>query len=139
MLPKYHIIFSIIAATILLLLKINYLFIILFFLAAILIDIDHYFFYIIKKKNFNLSKAYRYFRYELNKARIKKTPQTLLFIFHTIEFFLLLLILSLFLNFFWPIFFGCLFHEAIDLIYEPFKKHKKYIKAPSLLLYIFRR
>lgn len=138
MLPKYHIIFSIILTIILYLLNFDFLFILLFFLASILIDIDHYFFYIIKKKNFNLGKTYKYFRYELNRARIKK-PKTLLFIFHTIEFFLLLLILSLFLNFFWPIFFGCLFHDVIDIICGLFQKHKKYIKAPSLIWYITKK
>jgi len=130
--------FSLIVAIILLLLKVNYIFIILFFLATILIDIDHYFLHIITNKNFNLSKAYKYFRYELRKKRIKKS-KTLLLIFHTIEFFIILLILSLFFSFFWPMFFGCLFHEIIDLIYEAFRKDKKYIKAPSLVLYIAKK
>lgn len=138
MLPKYHIILSIIVAIILYFFNLDFLSIILFFLAALLIDIDHYILYITTKKSFNFSKAYKYFKYELGKKKLKK-PKTLLLIFHTIEFFILLLVLSFFLPLFWPILFGGLFHEVVDLVHNSTIKDKKYIKAPSLILYIVKK
>ena len=137
MFPKYHIIFSVIISIFLYFLNLDLLFVLLFFFSSILIDVDHYFLYIIKKKSFNPIKAYKYFKNKLNgKNKKYQKPRIQLFIFHTIEFFILLLILSFFFNFLWPILFGCLFHESVDLIYALFKKHRKYKKANSIILYI---
>ena len=127
--PPFHIIFSLIASLILFFLNLEPLLILLFFLSAVLIDADHYFFYIIRKKDLNFMRAYKYF----------KKPRISVYIFHTIEFFLLLLILSLFFNFFWPIFFGCLFHIILDLTYELTQKHKKYKRIYSLVLYLLKK
>ena len=127
--PLFHIIFSLIASLILFFLNLKPLFNFLFFLSAVLIDADHYLFYIIRKRDLNLMRAYKYFK----KTRIS------VYIFHTIEFFLLLLILSLFFNFFWLIFFGCLFHMILDLIYELFQKDKKYKRVYSLVSYLSRK
>ncbi len=140
MLPIYHIIFSIIIALIIFSINPSLLFILLFLTGAIFIDIDHYFLYIIKKKDFNFFKAYKYFRHQLRKEKLRKfeKPKKLLFIFHTIEFFIFLLILAFFLSFFWPFLLGCLFHETIDLINDSFKQNRKYIKAYSLIFYIIK-
>lgn len=136
MLPQYHFLFALIASVILFLLKINPLFILLFFLAAILIDIDHYFLYIARKKSINPFKAYYYHKYELEKEIKKARQKYVLVIFHTIEFFVVLLIFSLIFHTLWPIFLGCLFHEIIDLIYDSTRKEKKYKRAFSLIYYL---
>lgn len=135
MLSHYHIILAIVISLILYILQFQPMFIILFFLAAVFIDIDHYFLYVQRKNKLNPLGAYKYNRYEIAKE-LKRTGQKyVLVIFHTIEFFILLLILSLIFSVLWPIFFGCLFHELTDIVYESTIKDKKYKRAFSLIYY----
>ena len=138
MLPQYHVILATVASIILFLLKLSPIFILLFFLAAIFIDIDHYFLYVARKKSLNPWKSYHYNKYELLKELKKSGQKQVLVIFHTAEFFILLLILSFLFSFLWPVFFGCLFHEATDIIYELTKKDKKYKRAFSLFIYLLK-
>ncbi len=138
MLPKFHLIISFLASFIMLIFGINYLFCLLFFLSAFLIDFDHYLYYIIKKRDLSLINAYKYCKYILKKELEKTNQKQILMIFHTAEFFIILLILSLFLDFFLPIFLGCLFHEFTDLVYETTQKDKKYKRAFSLIYYALK-
>lgn len=135
MLPHYHIILAIIVSLILYILKFKPIFIILFFLAAIFIDTDHYFLYVQRKKKLNPFGAYKYNRYEIAKEMKKTGQKYVLVIFHTIEFFIIFLILSFIFTVLWPVFFGCLFHELTDLIYDSTIKDKKYKRAFSLIYY----
>ena len=141
MLPIYHIFFSIIAAILIFLINPSFLFIILFLAGAILIDVDHYLLYIVRKKDFSLIRAYKYFRCEFKKIKIKKSerPKVLLSIFHTIEFYIILLVLSYFIVYFWPVLLGCLFHRLLDLIYSSCKRNKKYVKAFSIIWYLLKK
>jgi len=136
MLPQYHILFALIASLILYLFNLPMSFIILFFLAAVLMDIDHYFYYVAKKKNLDLFQAYKYHKYELIKELQKTKQKYVLIILHTLEFFILLFILSLIFSTIWPVFLGCLFHELTDLIYDSTRKEKKYKRAFSLIYYL---
>jgi len=139
MLPKYHVILSFLASLILYQFNMNYIFLILFFLSSILIDFDHYLFYVIRKKNLSLVKAYHYCRYELE-DKLKKSgkKQELLIIFHTIESFAFLFILSLVYGLFWAVFFGSVFHMVLDIIHGSFKKSKKYKRAFSLIYHVLK-
>ncbi len=79
-----------------------------------LIDTDHYIDYAIRKKDFSLRNAYRYFD---NRHKPNTNPEKdLLHIFHTIEFFLLIIILSLFFQFIFITLIGMVFHELLDLV-----------------------
>jgi hypothetical protein len=125
MLPYLHVIISLIASLILYALKINPLFILLFFLASILIDFDHYLLYVFRKKRFNPFKAYNYCRNDSEKEFLKEGKNRILFAFHNLEVFLILLILSFFISFFIPIILGYSFHSIIDIISEMPEKVKK--------------
>jgi len=100
-------------------------FLILF--ASIFIDFDHYVLYVEKKNDFSLKNAYNFLKKESSK---KHKP--MLHIFHTIEFMILILVLSFFWQGFLFIFIGMIFHSALDigdLIY-----HKKYTAREHFLI-----
>lgn len=97
------------------------------FLSAILIDFDHYLFYLYTKKDFSLKNAYKSY---IGKKELK------LFIFHTIEFWTLLFLLSFITEFFLAILIGIFLHITQDLtehIYNP--KSLKY-KPYSIVIYL---
>lgn len=139
MIPQYHVLLALAASMILFIFKTSPISILLFFLAAIFIDIDHYFLYVARKKFLNPWKSYLYNRYEIAKELKKSGQKQVLVIFHTIEFFIILLILSLLFSFLWPIFFGCLFHEVTDIVYDSTRKEKKYKRALSIIYCILKR
>jgi hypothetical protein len=124
MYTKPHLIYAILFCLILLPF-INW-WILILFSAAFFIDVDHYFYYIIKFKDLSLKKAYRYF---INNPELKD----LIFPFHTIEFYLLLLILATFNIFFVFILLGVSFHLILDII--EIITHPQDIGKKSLSLY----
>jgi hypothetical protein len=85
---------------------------IVIFLSAILIDVDHWFVYIAKKKDFSIVRSYKWF---IALDKLKKNPHFLC-IFHTIEFFAFIALLSLKYQIFQFIFIGMAFHMALDII-----------------------
>jgi len=140
MLPIFHIILGLILVVIFYFFGLNFLYAILFFLACFCFDIDHYIYYIFKKRSFNLRKAYKYFRFDLNK-NLKKGQKKIefLFIFHTIEFICLLFLLSFVSPIFLWIFLGWIFHMLIDWTYGLISKdNKKYKRAFSLIYYVWK-
>lgn len=136
MLPHFHLILSAILALVFVLLNFHSHFVVLFLLASVLIDIDHYFLYISMKKDIDFFKAYTYFRKDNFIRDLQKTEHKEVFVvFHTIEFLILLLLLSLFLKELLAVFLGCIFHVALDWIYDLTKKRKGYKRAFSILYY----
>lgn len=133
MLPIFHFIIAFIISIILLLLKWQWWQIALFILAAVFIDLDHYFLYINRKKDFNLKRAYKYF---LGYRRKKE----ILLVFHTIEVFVLLIILTILsFSYFFPLLLGFIVHCLFDLLYNITVKEKRYKRALSLILYLARK
>jgi len=134
MYPKDHFIIGILFCVILFFIipQISFLGLSLIFASSILIDSDHYFWFIFNFKNFNLKKAYLYAKNNKSKKNRKK-----LMIFHTIEFLILILILSHFLKFLIYVFIGSVFHILIDTIDLVFKirKNKKSKRYISLIYY----
>jgi hypothetical protein len=117
MLPKTHAIlgavFSIIICFIF---HISFFNAFLIFFASVFIDFDHYIWYVHRKKSFSLKNAYN-----LLKKESKKKHKPMLHIFHTLEFMILVFILSFFWQGFLFIFIGMIFHSALDIgnfIYE---------------------
>lgn len=115
MYPKYHILIGAILSLILLVFypSLGFFPIIAIFLSSFIFDIDHYLFYVKRKKDFNLKKSF-YWHKKFREGNKFHKPLT--HIFHTIEFHLFLLILSLFFPFVIYIFLGLLFHSLVDLL-----------------------
>jgi hypothetical protein len=107
---------------------------VLFILAGgVLIDIDHYFLYVFRFKKFNLFHCYTYFRDENN---IKKHIGCLL-IFHTIEFLLILLLLSFYFEFVLIFMIGSLTHYLLDLTWYYFVP-KRLVATHSIISCIIK-
>jgi len=104
--PHYHLLFGILFA-----IAVNnifgYIAALLFLFSTVFIDVDHYIYSVVKTKNFSLKGAYKY---HLNRGTYEGI------IFHTIEFFILMIILSYFIPYAFFIFIGMLFHLSLDFI-----------------------
>jgi len=121
MLPKYHILFGLLFSYILIYFF-NFSIIsgIIIFLSSVLIDADHYFYFVFKKKNISLKNAFNFFtnirkKYIALPKKEKRKYSTPIFIFHGIEFILILIFLSFVNKFFLWILIGVLFHLIFDL------------------------
>ena len=129
MYPRWHILFGLIfSIAVYLLFPITLLQASIIFLSSILIDIDHYLFYVKRKKDFSLPKAYRW-HIHLGKIKANKKKSAMMFM-HTIEFLILIAILSYFFNIFIYILIGLLFHMILDML------HHLQSKEYSLIRYI---
>ncbi len=112
MLPKTHAILGIISSILIyFIFKITFFEAFLIFFASVFTDFDHYTWYVLKKKDFSLKNAYIFQKKEMH---IKHKP--IMHIFHTIEFLILILILSYFFNLLWFLLIGMLFHSFLDII-----------------------
>jgi len=88
-------------------------------LSSFLIDVDHYFFYLFMKKDFSVNKAYKWFDEKFKKRLLisrdeKKKHRYEIYIFHGIEFWILLFALAYFSNFLFLVFLGVMFHMFLD-------------------------
>ena len=128
MLPIVHIAFGILLSIILY--PIFGFYIIIIFLSSFLIDVDHFLWYGFKYKNWNLKDSYKFY--------IENTKyKDVLHIFHTIEFLILVILLTLYFRFFLFILIGIGLHYILDAIYTI--THKKYGKrAVSLIMWLKR-
>lgn len=136
MLPRWHVFWGAILTLALWLFfpKISGFYLILIFLSSVFIDIDHYFCAILKTGKWPLSHA---FDYHMKLARKQKSDRDKgirekgdFHIFHTIEFHLVIIILSLFYKPFFFIFVGMMFHSLLDLgyiIYEDYFYRREYL------------
>jgi len=129
-----HILFSI--GLFLVLLPFLKLFAFIPLISAILIDIDHYFYYSLTRKDADIRNTYSFFMQLRQKRDEKKQGSRILYflaIFHTIEFVVLILILSLFSEIFALITLGIIFHLIIDCI--EFMTVKKHLALKSKTIY----
>jgi len=87
------------------------------FLGGVLADADHYLLFILKYKTLNIKKAYE--RFKGRRKRKKREPPTKFeLLFHSIEFFVLMIILSFFFSIFFLIFVGLFIHLLTDGIFK---------------------
>ena len=134
MLPLTHIILSLILAALLKYLSsLTSIQILVILLSAVLIDVDHWFVYISKKKDLSITRSYNWF-VAISKL---KNPPRFLCIFHTIEFFILIAILSLNYIFFQLVLIGMAFHVALDIIGS--FKEGRYGKEISIIYALLRK
>lgn len=124
--PRYHVIIGLIFSLILLYFfpKIGTIGFFLIWFSSVLIDVDHYLYYVYQKKNWNLKKAYLWFRIgskKLNKLSKKQRSQFYqgFSFLHGFEILLLILIVGFFISeIFYFIFIGFTLHLFLDLIYQ---------------------
>jgi len=106
------------------------------FVGGVLIDIDHYLWYLYKYKKFNVFHAYKFYIDKINEKREHENIGILL-ILHTIEFLLLIGILSFYSETILLIAIGLVFHYILDLTYI----HSvlgRLIANPSIILWIIK-
>ncbi|MAG08649.1 hypothetical protein CMO89_04195 [Candidatus Woesearchaeota archaeon] len=101
----------------------------LIFIGGFLIDIDHYLWYMFRFKDFNLKKALEYYK--------KLDFKDVLILFHTIEFVVVVFLLSLYPGL-GLLFVGYIIHIIMDTIYM-YKCNILGLRAFSLILWIKRR
>ena len=89
--------------------------------SSFLIDADHYMFYACKKKDLSPFKAYNWFlefikrRKSLSVEERKKYKHHIL-IFHGVEFWTIVFIISLYYNIFTYVLAGVMFHIFLDIV-----------------------
>ncbi|HPA25306.1 MAG TPA: hypothetical protein PLK76_00905 [bacterium] len=108
-------------------------FYLLFIALGFLLDVDHVLYFIIKERTLNPKKLFTAGRAERRKMKAH------LYIFHSPEFNLLLLILSFFNQIFFIILLSNLIHLSLDII-EHYRFHKnfKWLKEWSLINNLIR-
>lgn len=132
---RYHFLSCIILSLILFPFYSYYSLLILIF--GLFIDIDHYIYDIIKTKKLSLINSYKM---HMDKNRTAKDQ---LHIFHTIEFMLLLLLISFYNNTYLSlIIIGFVLHIILDVTYEIYlfikKRDIKQTRALSLISWLIR-
>jgi len=148
MFPKYHILIgAIFAVTIWLIYpQICFLGLFLIFFSSFLIDFDHYLFYVLRKKDIHPKNSFFWFADLHNRKiieRIEKNNPTKrvkapFAIFHTIEFILIIFIISLFYPLFLFILLGILFHSFAD-VFDEIIRGVLHFREFSILLYMVRK
>ena len=141
MLPKYHIVIGFLASLIIhLIFQITFIQFLVIFLSSVLIDADHYFLYILRKKDFSLRKAINYFKERRKKwlsmkPEKRKNYKRAIFIFHGIEFWLLLIIIANYINLIWFVLIGIFIHMVLDYIDLIYVNDYLYTKFSQLYVY----
>lgn len=103
----------------------------LILVGGFLIDFDHYIDYVISKKDWNLKRAYFFFKKGRDIIHIR------LHIFHTMEFWILLLIASFYSEIIFIIFIGAFIHMIMDL--SNLYIHNSMPRANSLIFWMISR
>ncbi len=142
MLPKTHAILGIILSILIyIIFKITYIEAFLIFFASVFIDFDHYLWFILKKKDFSLKNAYNmhkmgYQQLKKDRSGYDKNPLKVLHIFHTVEFLIIVLILSYFWNGFLFLLIGMVFHillDMVEMVYSGFFYSREYFLTRYLI------
>lgn len=122
MLPRWHVLLGAIFTLLLWIASpgISLFYLALVFLASIFIDLDHYLVAVHKNKSASLPQALDYYK-EQQKLEIKLHKKGIrtkghFFLFHTLEFHLLIAVLGVFFTPFFYIFLGMLFHSLLDVL-----------------------
>jgi hypothetical protein len=110
--------------------------ILLFACGSVLIDVDHQIFYYYKTGKYDVSGMFRYFR--VVDQNLYSIPYLGVCIFHTIEFFLLVALLSYYVPPLKYLLAGLIFHILLD-IYDLVRLKVPYIRAYSLIEHFIRK
>lgn len=133
---KHHTLFGLVFAFVIWILfpQVNFLSALIIFFSSVLIDIDHFLFYVFKEKDTSLSlrKAVDWF------LKQTKSPKPFSTIFHSVEFLLILAILSFYSKIVFFIFLGFVFHLITDIVFL-YIKGDIHLRRFSFLLYFMTR
>ena len=132
-----HIVIGIPFSLVLLYLFKDIQFSILFFISSVLIDIDHPISMAILDKTINIHKIFNTLK-EINYNGLKNYEEKLFCIFHTVEFMLVLALMSFYFAILIPILFGIIFHVIIDIITVGRNKNKRIFFSTFFLLKYLR-
>jgi hypothetical protein len=142
MLPKTHVIAGIILSFAIFLLwpAIGLFYLLIFFFSSILIDFDHYLYFIWAKKDFSLAHAYKWFVAKRDFIRSlplskKAKYQHAVLIFHGIELWVIVLLLSFIHPMFVYVLFGITIHMFFDFIEIIYYKNPIYSKISQIYVY----
>lgn len=142
MLPKIHVLVGLIFSILFyFILNISLIGVLLIFLSSFLIDTDHFFWYIYRKKSFNLKESYFWFKekrkqwLQLSENQREKYKRPYL-IFHSIEFWIILVLLSFLNKLFLFILLGIIIHIILDYIEIIYLKEKFYMKFSLIWVFI---
>lgn len=141
MLPKWHVLFGAIFSII-----VAYFFSLdlfqasLIFLSSVLIDFDHYLWFVFNKQSISLSKSFKWFK---DKRDViihlpeceRESYKRVIFLFHGIEFWLILSLLSLLYKPLWFVLIGVFFHMILDYIDLIYIKEPLYSKFSQLFVF----
>ncbi len=111
--------------------------ILLFACGSILIDVDHQLFYFNRTGRYDVSGMFRYFRENVDE-NLASIPYLGVCIFHTIEFFLLVTVLSFYFPLLDYLLAGLIFHILLD-IYDLIRLKVPFIRAYSLIEHLIRK
>jgi len=111
---------------------------VIFVSSFFLIDLDHIFLFVLEKKSINPIKFWdhssqireKWLSMPESKKKLYKYP---IFLFHNVEFLLILSLLSFFSSLFFMVFVGCFFHLIVDYIDLFLRKEPLYPKFSFLL------
>lgn len=110
--------------------------IISFSVGSVLIDVDHYFFYVQRSRRYDVSGMFSYFRNVDN--NLAEIPYLGVCVFHTVEFFLLIALLSACFPLLKFLLYGFCFHLLLD-IFDLVRLKCPFIRAYSLTEHLIRR
>ena len=123
MLPKWHIFWGAIFTLIIWFFArdLEPVYLLLIFLSTFLIDFDHYLVAVRKNKSLSFKHSLIFFKdnneKELSDHKKGKRNRGHFFIFHTIEFHILVVLLGLLWIGFFYVFIGMVFHSLLDLLW----------------------
>ena len=135
MLPKEHFAYAVIPA--IAIYFYNPFYAILFLASTILTDIDHYIAYVLAFKKYNIISSINFYPEKL-RPYLKRTNANVFLIFHNIETFIILLIISAFFPPAYFIFFGISMHYLLDLCCD-YVINKRFPREESAVLYLFKK
>lgn len=107
---------------------------VLFFIGGVLVDFDHYLNYAKVKKDLSLARAYKWHLKILSKIRAKPEKFLVFHVFHSVEFILLLLLVSYFFNNYFLLL-GVGFHSLLDLV-KAFRCRTASVRKLSFIQYL---
>lgn len=110
--------------------------VLLILVGGVLIDVDHYLWYIHRYKKFNIINSYNFFLKNIERNDFTNVYGILL-IFHTVEFLLVMAVLSFYSEFALIFTIGLLFHYLLDVIFM-YSVSKRLIMSPSIVQYLIK-
>ena len=103
---------------------------------GVLIDIDHYFWYVYQYNDFSLIKSYKFYIKNIERNDFSNV-MGLLLVFHTIEFFLIMVFLSFYSVAAFMFTLGLMAHYILDVIYT-YHKAKGAVANHSMIYWVYK-